>query len=140
MKINNRLILEFIDYQDKTSDNPLINFKIIVKGYTYYFEDGEVKLNTKEKPTKYLTTKKPATSMTENIITMDLETRGIDGYMWPYCVGIYDGTETKSFFFYQIMKIKKKWLMKAWNIYWKINMINSLFLFTIFHISIQYFY
>ena len=29
---------------------------------------------------------------------MDLKTKNIDGYMWPYCVSIYDGKEVKSLF------------------------------------------
>lgn len=99
MKINNRSILDFIDYPDKKSESPLINFRRLVKGYEYYFEDGKVILFTKLKKTDFLSVKKKDKILSKNILTMDLETRAIDGYMWPYCISIYDG-KNKPLSFY----------------------------------------
>jgi DNA polymerase type B, organellar and viral len=36
--------------------------------------------------------------MSERILTMDLETREIEGSFHPYCVSIFDGNEIKSFY------------------------------------------
>jgi DNA polymerase type B, organellar and viral len=99
MKINNRIILKFKDYPDKKSESPLINFRRVVREYEYYLENGKVILFTKLKKTEFLSIKKKDKILSKNIITMDIETQAIDGFMWPYCISIYDGKNKPISFF-----------------------------------------
>jgi hypothetical protein len=36
--------------------------------------------------------------ISKNFVTMDLETRTIDGILTPYCISIYDGRKAISFY------------------------------------------
>jgi DNA polymerase type B, organellar and viral len=98
LKINDRLILKFKDYPNLNCECPLNNFTRYIKSYTQYFENSKLVLYTILKQTKFIKTKKIDKVMCNTIITMDIETQAIDGYMWPYCISIYDGKIFKSFY------------------------------------------
>src|ERR1700727_704259 len=51
------------------------------------------------KKTEFLKPKKIDEKLNIDIITMDLETRAIDGYMFPYCISIYDKIRKKKSFY-----------------------------------------
>jgi hypothetical protein len=99
LQINDRTIFEFKDFPDLKSESPLMNFNRTMKEYNYFFENGILILQTNVKKTLFINKKKKDPHMSIDIITMDLETRAIDGYMWPYCISIFDGiNEAKSFY------------------------------------------
>lgn len=111
LKNNGITILKFVDYPDLESENPLLNFKRFIYRkvkdmkqikyelkYIHYFENGNKFLQKVIKKVNFLKTKTKDEFMSTNIITMDLETRAIDGYMWPYAVSIFDGSDYKSFY------------------------------------------
>lgn len=62
------------------------------------YHQGVRVLAQKRKKVKYFTTVKKNKSLTENFITMDLETKNINGNLTPYCVSIYDGKKAYSFY------------------------------------------
>jgi hypothetical protein len=98
LKINNHTKMSFVDYPDLKSESPLLNLKRVFKNSVKYFENGIEILYTKPKSVQFLKFKSNDKTMSTNIIIMDIETRAIDGYMWPYCTSIYDGTNRKSFY------------------------------------------
>jgi hypothetical protein len=53
----------------------------------------------KDKPVKYILPKKTKDSFKgSNFITMELETKAIDGLLNPYCVSIFNGKTVSSFY------------------------------------------
>ena len=48
--------------------------------------------------------------ITEDFITMDLETRVVDGEMVPYCISVYDGKNKESIYLDDC--INEKFMMK----------------------------
>lgn len=97
VKINDTVLVNFTDYRLK-SDNSSELFKRVVKEQTYIFKDGKIKLKTIKRRLRKITTIAKEDILKENYITMDLETRKIDGVLSPYCVSLYDGDIKKSFF------------------------------------------
>jgi len=87
-----------VDYNLNKKERSLTWFTILIKNQEYIIENGEIKLHKIFKKCKFIKKLRKDNFMTDKIITMDLETRAIDGYMWPYCVSIYDGKKLKSFY------------------------------------------
>lgn len=52
----------------------------------------------KKKKVQYFTNLKPCKKVSYQFITMDLETKDINGNLIPYCVSIFDGKNSHSFF------------------------------------------
>lgn len=76
----------------------LLSFSRKLKSHTYIFINGEVVLKGVERKCKYLSTIKKDIMYSNNFITMDLETRNLNGILNPICVSIYDGKIKSSFF------------------------------------------
>jgi hypothetical protein len=90
---NGKLIFEWKDiYID---ENTFIR-EIGKNKFTFVNED--LKLLTIDHENKFIEKTKTAKTQNSNIITMDLETRILDNKHIPYCISIYDGKSTKSFF------------------------------------------
>ena len=97
LKIHNKTLLTFIDKMDDQND--LSTFTRILDDHTYIFREGVLILKLKNiKNVKYLSRVIGATHISNKFITMDLETRDLDGIMTPYTVSIYDGRDKFSFY------------------------------------------
>lgn len=100
LKYKDKVVVKFTDILLNTGD--LSEFKRRINNHTYYFKDGKVlyKEFTYKKP--YI----PKLGRRINydrekdfkVITMDLETRSINGKISPYACSIYDGKEFKFFY------------------------------------------
>jgi hypothetical protein len=62
------------------------------------FEKGNLVYSQKRKKAKYFKTLKKDKYLSENFLTMDLETKNINGILEPYCVSIFDGKKAYSFY------------------------------------------
>lgn len=96
IKVGDRKLITFIDTMKDPQD--LSTFTRTINNQTYYFCRGELLLKKIEKEVHFLSNKTPDNHNFLKIITMDLETRLIDGVMTPYCVSIYDGSKSTSFY------------------------------------------
>jgi hypothetical protein len=96
LKLKNKTLLSFTDTMlDKEN---LSTFKRTLKNQEYYFKDGELQLRKLKLETKFLLPILQSAFITKKFITMDLETRTINGKMSPYCVYSYDGKEYRSYY------------------------------------------
>jgi hypothetical protein len=96
VKQDDRILIDFTD--EMMNQSNLNSFKRTLKNKIYIFVDGEIKLKTIKKKTLFLKTQIKSFCLSEKFITMDLETRTINGIMSVYCVSIFDGKKVKSFF------------------------------------------
>lgn len=96
LKLNDTTLLSFTDLRNHRSD--LSSFTRVIKNQEYVFENGIQVLKTITKKVSFLTKIKRNMNLSNNFITMDLETRTINGEMSSYCVVIYDGKDTKKFY------------------------------------------
>jgi hypothetical protein len=69
-----------------------------IGGSTIYYHNGKCNLLLQNVVSNYIKTKHPDTSIKQNYITMDLETRAIDNVMSVIAACIYDGNTCKSFY------------------------------------------
>jgi hypothetical protein len=76
----------------------LSTFKREFKGKVYYYNDEKLIFKQVERKCKFLTKVQGASHISKKFLTLDIETRTLDGLMIPYCVSIFDGTITKSFY------------------------------------------
>jgi hypothetical protein len=97
LKIKDKILLSFKDIV--RDHNDLSTFTRVLHEHTYDYDQGYLILIQKEiKKVKYLTKVYSATSLSDKFMTMDLETRTIEGIISPYAVSIYDGRENFSFY------------------------------------------
>jgi hypothetical protein len=96
LKNDNKVVVTFKD--TKLNGNDLTTFRREIKNQEYYFENCELKLKKLLRKTEYLKPIKRSIYRTGDFISMDLETRNINGIMSPYCVSIYDGKNVVSFY------------------------------------------
>jgi DNA polymerase type B, organellar and viral len=96
-KINDKIIFSFKDVL-YGKDYTLTSFSRFIKNHEYIIRDGKEIVNKETKNCQFIKPLKKAKFMSDKIITMDIETRTIDGYMWPFCVSIYDGNTPVSFY------------------------------------------
>jgi hypothetical protein len=87
------LLIKFNDI--KLDKNKFIR---ILDNKKYYFENNQQILFTKENKTKNISTLEKSTKLINNFITLDIETYVKDNILIPYCISIYDGKTTSSFF------------------------------------------
>ena len=80
--------------------------------------------------------------MSDRIITMDLETRDIDGWALPYCISIYDGVNIKSFYLLdfndnieKMLEVSIKYLMREKYNKYKVYLHNFSYFDSIFLIN-----
>nr|QWO71392.1 DNA polymerase [Arthromyces claviformis] len=96
LKIDDKIILKFKDtLNDKIN---LSTFTRTIKNHEYIYQEGNLLLKKIKKKVRFLTKILPNMHQSKKILTMDLETRTINGVMTSYCVSIYDGKTSKSFY------------------------------------------
>jgi hypothetical protein len=89
----------FLNFLDITYDpNNSTSFVRVINDSLFVYDNGIRKLSLKRKKAKYFSTLKRCKALTQNFITMDLETKTIKGSLVPYCVSIYDGKTPKYFY------------------------------------------
>jgi hypothetical protein len=100
LKFNNITVLKFKDIMNNKSD--LSTFTRIIENQEYIFINGELIIKKIIKKVDYLKPINKSIYLSQDIITMDLETRTINashnGILEPYCIGIYDGKISISFY------------------------------------------
>nr|QWO71398.1 DNA polymerase [Termitomyces sp. T32] len=96
VKVKDKTILEFIDIL--LEKGKLNSFIRRIKNQEYIFIDGELTIKKVKKETKFLKRILLEEYMISDFLTLDLETRTIDGIMTPYSVSIYDGEAIMSFY------------------------------------------
>jgi len=92
----NKIYFSFIDIiYDQTKPNCFVR---LYDNSLFVFEKGEIVYSQKRKKATYFKTLKKDNSLSSNFITMDLETKSINGVLEPYCVSIFDGKKAYSFY------------------------------------------
>lgn len=89
-------INEFIDIIEDSSN--LNNFIRIIKNQLIVYNNKEVVYNQNRHSVKYFTKVKTCDDLFRKIITMDIETKNIEGNLVPYCICIFDGKDSYSFY------------------------------------------
>lgn len=96
LRVDNKVIIKF---KDSILDvNDLTTFQREIKNQKYIFEKGNLKLKKIVRETNFISSINQSVSLSEKVLTMDLETRNINGKLIPYCVCIYDGVNLFSFY------------------------------------------
>jgi len=132
-KINfngNIILIQKADLVDKTLKKVYFSFIDIIHNPTepasfvriynnnlFVFEKGNLVYYQKRKKAKYFKNLKKDKYLSENFLTMDLETKIINGTLEPYCVSIFDGKKAYSFYITEY-KGSSVELMKAALIFW----------------------
>lgn len=65
---------------------------------TYYFENNKQILSTSELKTKFIPKLNKSKTLTNNFLTLDIETYIKDSVLIPYAISIYDGIKTQTFY------------------------------------------
>jgi hypothetical protein len=91
-----KLLFTFTDFLFNTSD--LSSFKRVVNKQEFIFHNGINILKTIKRDCKFIKKILPSQYRSQNLITMDLETRTIDGIMSIVCLSYYDGSIFSSFY------------------------------------------
>jgi hypothetical protein len=80
-------------------ESSLNNFIRTINKIKYLYTNGVEEFMFKEKKVNYISTKKNKDSFKgTQFITMDLETKSINGILTPYCVSIFNGKTVSSFY------------------------------------------
>jgi len=114
--ITEKILFNFTDFM-LDRDN-LSTFKRIIGKQTYIFKDGIKKLVSVVRIVKFIDKIKTSINRTNNFITIDLETRTINGEMSIVCLSIFDGINLYSFYLIdyksveEMIKIAFKLLIK----------------------------
>ena len=74
------------------------SFVRIIDNTQYVYDKGLKVLSHKRKKAQYFTNSSKCKSLSKNFMTMDLETKSIDGVLVPFCVSIFDGKNSYSFY------------------------------------------
>jgi hypothetical protein len=122
--IEDKKVLELVD---TLGNNPTSFTRIIEKTKKFIVENGIIVFESHQRNVESISTIDPCKELTNKFLTLDLETRTIDGILSPYCVGIFDGDKKSSFYLSDfktpdvMMKAAIGYLIKAkysgWNIY-----------------------
>jgi hypothetical protein len=83
----------------KFTDTNLFENKFIrtIDNKKFYFENNKQILATKEIKSKFIAKLKKSKVLTENFLTLDIETYVKDSILTVFCIGIYDGIKTQTF-------------------------------------------
>jgi hypothetical protein len=83
----------------KFTDTNLFENKFIrtIGNKTYFFENKKQILFTKELKTKFISRLQKSKSITNNIITLDIETYIHENILIPYLICLYDGNKVQTF-------------------------------------------
>ena len=90
----NSTILEFKDILGKAVDT----FTRIIGSSKYYIEEGKITLKEVTKKYQYIQPTNKHSKPFNKFITLDIETRTIDNKMVPYCICLFDGRKSYSFY------------------------------------------
>ena len=107
---------EFIDIIENL--NNLNNFTRIINNQLIVYNNKEPVYIQNRHKTNYFSKVKKCDSVNTNFITMDLETKSINGILEPYCICIFDGKNSFSFYITdftsseEMVKNALKFLMK----------------------------
>jgi DNA polymerase type B, organellar and viral len=140
LKYKDKSILEFTD--TIIEKGKLNSFTRKVKNHEYIFIDGKLVLKKIHKKVKFIKKIIPQSFISKNFVTIDLETRKIDGILTPYCVSIYEGKKVISFYLADfnnpddMLKLSLKYLMRPKYHNYKIYIHNFSFFDAIFLIRI----
>jgi DNA polymerase type B, organellar and viral len=96
VKNGNSVLLEFKDTVNNKGD--LETFTRELKNQEYNFINGNLVTKILNRVVAFLKSIRPSITLSEDFITMDLETKEINGVLMPYCVSIYDRESKTSFF------------------------------------------
>jgi hypothetical protein len=96
LKNKDHTLLEFIDRP--IENGKLSSFIRTLRNHEYIFIDNKCVLKKIKRENKFLTPIIGYASLSNKFITMDLETRAIDGIMTAYAACIYDGQNKTSFY------------------------------------------
>lgn len=96
LKMKNKTVLFFKDKM--IEKGKLDSFIRRIKNQEYIFIDGKCVIKKIVKETNFLQPIIQHSFISSNFLTMDLETRTIDGIMTPYALSIYDGKITFPFY------------------------------------------
>jgi hypothetical protein len=94
-----------IKFRDEFISNN--KFLRIIGSKKYYFENNKEILFLKEIKTKFISKLNKIKNLTNNIITLDIETYIKDNVLVPFCISIYDGHKTKSFFITDYINVEE---------------------------------
>lgn len=114
--ISNRIIFSFTDTMSDKSD--LSSFIRVIKNQEYIFENGQLIVKKVLRKCSYLQSINLSPFLDNNYITMDLETYINNEIVIPYCVSIFDGQQSQSFYLLdyansdQMLTESVKFLMK----------------------------
>ena len=89
-------LIKFID--EIISENKFVR---IIENKKYYFENNQQVLFTKEmmgKKGKFITKTSKSKNLSNNFITLDIETYIKDNILVPFCISIYDGKIKSNFY------------------------------------------
>ena len=92
-----RLMLEFEDFLTEGEKN-LGTFKRVMKNATIYYKNGIKVKEIINRKLKFINSISKDLYLNENFITLDIETRNVDGELFPICISIFDGNEKQSFY------------------------------------------
>ena len=90
----NSTIIEFRDFLGKAVDT----FNRVIGSSKYYIEEGKITLKEVTKKYQYIQPTNKHSKPFNKFITLDIETRTIDGVFIPYCICLYDGQKPTSFY------------------------------------------
>jgi hypothetical protein len=90
---NNVSILKFVD--TNLFENKFIR---TIGNKKFYFENNIQILATKETKSKFISKLQKSKVLTENFLTLDIETFVKDSILTVFCISIYDGIKCNSFF------------------------------------------
>ena len=90
---NAYLIIKFTDL--KLSESKFIR---IIDNKRYYFENNEEILFMKETKTRFISKTNKSKNLVNKFITLDIETYIKDNVLIPFCISIFDGKKSYSFF------------------------------------------
>src|SRR6266699_3330610 len=85
--------ITFTDF--KLTEN---RFMRIIDNKKFYFENNQQILSTKEIKSRFISKLEKSNKLINNFITLDIETYIKDSILIPFCISIYDGKRTYSFF------------------------------------------
>lgn len=93
---NNTLLFYFKDYFINNNNNPT-SFIRVYNNSKFIFEKGILKSKEIERKVQYIKPISKSLYNTENFLTLDIETKNINGILHPICISIFDGSKVFSF-------------------------------------------
>lgn len=114
-------------FEDIYGSNEESFTRVIREMQTLHVQDGKVVLKTNIIKVNFFNKEKVCNRIQNNFLTLDIETREIRGVLSPYCISIYDGTKSWSFYLDNYKSIEKmiedalssimKIKYNGWNVY-----------------------